>query len=86
MTEISFYSGVANPLSATAKLVAKAYAQGRRVRVVTPDAAATAALDTLLWEQPPEAFLPHVNLASPHAAREQARRIEGRGFGRTANS
>ena len=25
----------------------------------TPDAAATAALDILLWEQPPEAFLPH---------------------------
>jgi DNA polymerase-3 subunit chi len=69
MTEISFYSGVANPLSATAKLVAKAYAQGRRVRVVTPDAAATATLDKLLWELEPEGFLPHVNLASPHAAK-----------------
>ena len=69
MTEISFYSGVANPLSATAKLVVKAYAQGRRVRVVTPDAAATATLDKLLWELEPEGFLPHVNLASPHAAK-----------------
>jgi len=68
MTEISFYTGVQNPLRATAGLVAKAYAQGRRVRVATPDAQVTAELDRLLWELPPEGFLPHVTLASPHAA------------------
>lgn len=68
MTEINFYTGVQNPLRATAGLVAKAYAQGRRVRVVTPDAGATSELDRLLWELPPEGFLPHVTLSSPHAA------------------
>jgi len=68
MTEINFYTGVQNPLRATAGLVAKAYAQGRRVRVATPDAQTTAELDRLLWELQPESFLPHVTLASPHAA------------------
>jgi DNA polymerase III subunit chi len=68
MTEINFYTAVANPLTATARLVGKAYAQGRRVRVVTPDAEATQALDKLLWEQPVESFLPHVTLASKHVA------------------
>ena len=68
MTEINFYSAVNNPLTATARLVGKAYAQGRRVRVVTPDAAATVALDKLLWEQPVEGFLPHVTMTSSHLA------------------
>ena len=68
MTEINFYTAVTNPLTATARLVGKAYAQGRRVRVVTPDAATTAALDKLLWEQPVEGFVPHVTMTSPHVA------------------
>ena len=68
MTEINFYTAVTNPLTATARLVGKAYAQGRRVRVVTPDAAATAALDKLLWEHPVESFVPHVTMTSPHVA------------------
>ena len=68
MTEINFYTAVANPIKATAGLVAKAYAQGRRVRVITPDAAATQLLNNMLWEQPAEGFLPHVTLSSPHAA------------------
>lgn len=68
MTEINFYTAVTNPLTAAARLVGKAYAQGRRVRVVTPDAASTAALDRLLWEQPVDSFVPHVTLTSPNAA------------------
>ena len=68
MTEINFYTAVTNPLVATARLVGKAYAQGRRVRVITPHAAATQLLTNMLWEQPAEGFLPHVTLSSPHAA------------------
>ena len=67
MTEINFYTAVANPLIAAARLAGKAYAQGRRVRVLTPDEATTTALDKLLWELPPESFVPHVTLASAHA-------------------
>ena len=67
MTEISFIPASPMP-SATVKLVAKAYARRRArgdTRRLPPPR-----FDTLLWEQPPEAFLPHVNLASPHAARD----------------
>ncbi len=67
MTEINFYTAVANPLIAAARLIGKAYAQGRRVRVLTPDAEATIALDKMLWELPPESFVPHVMLESAHA-------------------
>lgn len=67
MTEINFYTAVANPLVAAARLTGKAFAQGRRVRVLTPDAETTLLLDKMLWELPPESFVPHVTLASPHA-------------------
>lgn len=67
MTEINFYTAVANPLMAAARLTGKAFAQGRRVRVLTPDAVATQLLDRMLWELPPEGFVPHVMLSSPHA-------------------
>jgi len=68
MTEIAFYSAVLNPIGSTSKLIAKIVAQQRRVRVLTPDAAATAELGRLLWETPAEGFIPHVTLASPHLA------------------
>ncbi len=68
MTEIKFFSAVANPIRATANLVAKAYAQGRRVRVLTPDAQTTKTLDAMLWELPADGFLPHVALSSPLAS------------------
>ena len=38
------------------------------VRVLTPDAATTAALDRLLWLDPPLSFLPHCRMDSPIAA------------------
>jgi DNA polymerase III subunit chi len=66
MTEINFYTGVANPMKAAAKLVTKAYASGKRVRVLTADAETTELLDRLLWESPAEGFVPHVTFASKH--------------------
>jgi DNA polymerase-3 subunit chi len=68
MTVIDFYTHVNNPLEGVARLVAKAYAQHGRVRVLTEDEAMTAALDQRLWIDPPHAFLPHCRLASPLAA------------------
>ncbi|HXT04628.1 MAG TPA: DNA polymerase III subunit chi, partial [Casimicrobiaceae bacterium] len=38
------------------------------VRVLTPDAKTTGALDRLLWLDPPLAFLPHCRMESPIAA------------------
>jgi DNA polymerase-3 subunit chi len=68
MTSIDFYTHVADPLEVAARLVAKAFAQHGRVRVLTPDAASTDALDRRLWVKPPIAFLPHCRVDSALAA------------------
>jgi DNA polymerase-3 subunit chi len=68
MTSIDFYTHVADRLEVAARLVAKAYQQHGRVRVLTPDAAATEALDRALWLKPPTAFLPHCRVTSALAA------------------
>jgi DNA polymerase-3 subunit chi len=68
MTSIDFYTHVDDPLAVAAKLVAKAWTQHGSVRVLTPDAATTDAIDRLLWLQPATGFLPHCRLASPLAS------------------
>jgi DNA polymerase III subunit chi len=68
MTTIDFYTHVDDRLAVAARLVAKAYAAHGRVRVLTPDAAATDALDRLLWTSPAIAFLPHCRMDSAVAA------------------
>ena len=64
MTSIDFYTNVGEPLKLAAKIVAKAYRMHGSVRVLTPDANATNALDRLLWLDPPLAFLPHCRIDS----------------------
>ncbi len=68
MTSIDFYTHVTDRLAVVGKLVAKALAQHGHVRVLTPDAATTDALDRLLWLQPATGFLPHCRLSSPLAS------------------
>lgn len=67
MTAIDFYSRVADPLRLAAKLVAKAVDQHGSARVLTADAASTAALDRLLWQESDVSFLPHCRLGHPEA-------------------
>jgi DNA polymerase III subunit chi len=64
MTTIDFYTHVVDRLEVAARLVAKAFAQHGSVRVLTPDASTTDALDRALWLKPPTAFLPHCRLDS----------------------
>jgi DNA polymerase-3 subunit chi len=68
MTSIDFYTHVADRASIAARLVAKAYAQHRSVRLLTADAAGTEHFERRLWLDPPTGFLPHCRLASPLAA------------------
>ena len=68
MTAIDFYAHVADPLRTVARIVVKAYRQHGSVRVLTPDAETTGALDRLLWQEPQVAFIPHCRLDSPIAA------------------
>jgi len=68
MTTIDFYTNVAEPLKLAAKLIAKAYRMHGSVRVVTPDAKVSGALDRLLWLDPPLGFLPHCRMDDAIAA------------------
>ena len=67
VTSIDFYTHIRDAVDVAAKLVAKAYAQHRHVRVLTPDAPTTDVLDELLWVRPKHAFLPHCRARSPLA-------------------
>ena len=64
MTQIDFYTHVSQPLKLAAKIIAKAYRAHGSVRVLTPDAETTNALDRLLWIDPPLAFLPQCRMDS----------------------
>ena len=68
MTTIDFYTHVPDRLEVAAKIIAKAHAAHGSVRVLTPDAATTDALDRRLWLLPPTGFLPHCTTDSPLAA------------------
>jgi DNA polymerase-3 subunit chi len=68
MTSIDFYTHVSDRLEIAARLVAKAFQQHGNVRVLTPDATATDALDRALWLRPPTSFLPHCRPSSALAA------------------
>lgn len=68
MTAIDFYTRVSDRLDVAARLVAKAFAQNGRVRVLTPDPATTDALDRRLWLVPSVGFLPHCRADSRLAA------------------
>lgn len=68
MTSIDFYTHVSDRLEVAARLVAKAFQQHGNVRVLTPDATATDALDRALWLRPPTGFLPHCRPSSALAA------------------
>lgn len=82
MTTIDFYTRVGDRLEVAARLVAKALVAHGSVRVLTPDAAATDALDRLLWTTPATGFLPHCRMDSPLAAQTPVwidHRLEHRG-------
>jgi DNA polymerase-3 subunit chi len=68
MTTIDFYTHVPDRLDVAARIIAKAHAAHGHVRVLTPDAATTDALDRRLWLAPPTGFLPHCTVDSPVAA------------------
>ena len=64
MTQIDFFTNVAHPLRLAAKIAVKAWRSHGRVRVLTPDAETTNALDRLLWTNDPLSFVPHCRMDS----------------------
>jgi DNA polymerase III subunit chi len=65
LTEVSFYTGVADPLGFAVRLTAKLQGEGRRVRLLTQTAKDTSELDARLWTDSPVSFIPHCRLDSP---------------------
>ena len=71
MTQVDFYVLQSDTTQAqhdfACRLVEKAYQQGNRVVIATPDEASTSAMDELLWTFKPESFLPHSTCSSEDA-------------------
>ena len=63
MTEVSFHTGVSQPVAYACRLLRKAYRKGSRV-VVTAPAPMLTALDAALWTFDPQDFIPHLMPAS----------------------
>ncbi len=59
MTQVDFYTHVADKMAILASLSAKALQQGKRVFIYTGDAQLSETVDRSLWQNPPLGFLPH---------------------------
>lgn len=67
MTKVDFYTGSPDKLRTACQLSHKAMQNGLRVIIYAPDAATEDALDTLLWQYPATAFIPHCRSQAPNA-------------------
>jgi len=68
LTKVDFYTGVTDRLETACLLSHKALQNGLRVLLHTPDKATAESLDTMLWQYPPAAFIPHCHSDLPEAA------------------
>ncbi|MCP9759738.1 DNA polymerase III subunit chi [Aquitalea sp. S1-19] len=59
MTQIDFYTGVADAPAFACKLTATAYRKGAKLFVLLPDAAALERFSARLWSLSETAFIPH---------------------------
>lgn len=68
MTQIDFYTRADDRTATACRIAVKAWQQGLRVLLLTPDEEATARLDRLLWATPATGFVPHVRAGDPLAS------------------
>ena len=68
MTQIDFYTHVADKLRIACQLSTKAYARGLKITVFCPDSDTAVRFDRLLWMTPPIGFIPHCAPDDPLAA------------------
>ena len=67
MTQVEFYTGVADPVAFACRLLRKAARQGVRVQVTAPPAVLLQ-LDRSLWTLEAQDFVPHVRMPGAPAA------------------
>jgi DNA polymerase-3 subunit chi len=68
MTQIDFYTNVADKLATACRIAAKAYGLGHRMLVLCPDNEIAGRFGRLLWTTPPTGFIPHCTPADPLAS------------------
>jgi len=68
MTQIDFYTNAADKYRIACVIATKALERGLRTMIYTPDAAASAQLDAMLWSTPALGFVPHCRAGDELAA------------------
>jgi DNA polymerase-3 subunit chi len=68
VTQIDFYTNVADKLATACRIAAKAYSVGNRMLVLCPDSDVAARIDRMLWTTPATGFVPHCAPTDPLAA------------------
>lgn len=68
MTQVFFYHGAVDKVSAACALLSRAYAQQKPVTVYAPDPRVSGDLDRQLWTHAALSFVPHCFADSPLAA------------------
>lgn len=68
MTEIDFYSQVADKFATACRITAKARSQGLRVLIQLSDSPQSEKLDRMLWVTPALSFVPHCQSGNELAA------------------
>ena len=68
MTQIDFYTNVADKLVTACRIAAKAYGLGHRMLVLCPDSEIASRIDRMLWTSPATGFIPHCSPRDPLAA------------------
>lgn len=63
MTQIDFYTNVADKLATACRIVAKGYGLKRRIIVFCSDAETAQRVDRMLWTVPATGFIPHCSPA-----------------------
>ena len=59
MTQIDFYTNVADKLHTACRIVAKAHSLGHKILIYCPDAETAQRVDRVLWTTPATGFVPH---------------------------
>jgi DNA polymerase III subunit chi len=68
VTQIDFYTNVADKLATACRIAAKAYGLGNRMLMLCPDGETATRIDRMLWTTPATGFIPHCSPTDPLAA------------------
>lgn len=68
MTRVDFYTHAPDKLELARILAGKAYRQGLRVMIYSPDSRVVADIDKRLWTTPANSFVPHCDCTAAHAS------------------